>query len=497
MSSTTEDNATPNRMESAVTGSETSAAADSSKCEGKKVSSVVIVANPIYQEFGQGIYTDEKGKYHYNQNSIARRFAEEGKVLFDPKKGSFLKYSESSGLWTSVMEYNLKGELSLFLRAVAREHGLPDFARTIKPALLNSILSMIQNVAIVPESTVDKSMFAVANGVLDLSSGAAVLRDSGSGFMFTTGCPYKYDDTATCPKFESMLKGALNEDDIRLIQRYFGSVILGANQSHGILVLTGTAGGGKSTLVTILEGIIGLENVAYLRASHLSGRFEFSGFKGKRLLAGKDVPGDTLTSNGAKLMKCLTGGDLLESETKYVAGKDMLRGDFHVILASNSRLKIAFDGDEDAWRRRLLVVEYTGEKPKNVVPNLASQLLKEEGSGILSWLVRGAEAFLKSGFQLSASQNAKIDAVIAESQTVTEFVRKRLKMDKNSQVAVQEITKDYFGFCSDNGWIPLTDRQLHLELPKVMKKVHGVVKSHDVPAGDREVRGFRGVALVS
>jgi len=64
-------------------------------------------------------------------------------------------------------------------------------------------------------------------------------------------------------------------------------MLLGPNQCHGILIIRGTPGGGKSTLVSIVEKIIGENNVAHLRTSHLGGRFETSAFLCKRLLVAK------------------------------------------------------------------------------------------------------------------------------------------------------------------------------------------------------------------
>jgi len=115
----------------------------------------------------------------------------------------------------------------------------------------------------------------------------------------------------------------------------------------------GTAGGGKSTLVSIVEKMLSETNVAHLRTKHLNGRFETAAFLGKRILVGKDVPGDTLSEKGARLLKSLVGGDLLQAEIKYNPTKQMLRGNFHVVIASNTNLRIALDGEPSIATRRV------------------------------------------------------------------------------------------------------------------------------------------------
>jgi phage/plasmid-associated DNA primase len=89
--------------------------------------------------------------------------------------------------------------------------------------------------------------------------------------------------------------------------------LLGGNPAHRFLVLRGTAGGGKSTLVEIIETVIGPHNVAQLRVHLLTERFEIAGFLGKTLLCGKDVPGNFLDNRAAHVIKPLTGGDRLSA----------------------------------------------------------------------------------------------------------------------------------------------------------------------------------------
>ena len=459
------------------------------------------VNHPAYKLYGPAIFVDDNGKLQFNQPSLAKRFIMDSKIAYEPGTNRLRQYGDKTGVWKLIDPTALKGELMDFIRAVCIEHGAEEFAQKIKPSVVNSVLTMVKSKGIPGDKPDNSNLFAVGNGILDFSSGTAVKQEFNPERWFTSGSTFQYTPEAKCPKFiEKLMKAALSDEDISLIQRYFGSIFLGPNHAQRILVLTGTAGSGKSTLVTILERIIGTELVAYLRAEQLAGRFETSGFHDKRLLAGKDVPGDTLTHKGAKLIKCLTGNDSLETETKYVANKEKMIGNFHLILTSNSRLKIAFDGDEEAWKRRLLVVEFDHKPNGQPIPNFAETLLKEEGAGILGWLAEGAvnyakEMAAKGNYELTERQQGKIDAIIAESRTVKEFVMARLKADQHAQITVDDLTKRYLDYCAEKGWIALTDRQFQNELPKILKEVHGVVKRNDIISGDKSVRGFKGVGF--
>ena len=63
---------------------------------------------------------------------------------------------------------------------------------------------------------------------------------------------------AKCPTFETvLLGGALDADDIGLLQRWSGLSLISRNISQAIPILSGTAGAGKGTFVRVLERVIG------------------------------------------------------------------------------------------------------------------------------------------------------------------------------------------------------------------------------------------------
>ena len=162
------------------------------------------------------------------------------------------------------------------------------------------------------------------------------------------------------------------------------------NLAQKIMIMTGTPGGGKSTLLEVIEAVVGPANVCQLRTEHLSDRFEISRFLRKTTLTGKDVTGHFFQTAGAHVLKALVGHDLLSAERKGSNREFQIQGEFGVAVSCNSRLRVKLDGDIDAWRRRLLIVRYEKPKPKERILDFAKKLLTEEASGILRWMVDGA-----------------------------------------------------------------------------------------------------------
>jgi hypothetical protein len=175
------------------------------------------------------------------------------------------------------------------------------------------------------------------------------------------------------------MRPALDTDELDLLQRACGLFLIGENLAQRILLLTGTAGGGKGTFVRVLRDIIGANNVGALRTQLLGERFELGRFLGKTLLYGPDVPDDFLNHRGASNLKALTGGDPVTLEFKNSNEAPGIVCKFNIVVTCNSRLTVHLEGDTGAWRRRLAIIEYRKPKPEKPIADLSEQIFCKEG----------------------------------------------------------------------------------------------------------------------
>jgi phage/plasmid-associated DNA primase len=255
-------------------------------------------------------------------------------------------------------------------------------------------------------------------------------------------------------------------------------------------------------LAELIEKVIGLENVTELRTDYLAERFELYRFVGKTLLTGKDVPPDFLMRRGAPVLKKLVGHDLLTPEGKNSNRAENFRGEFDVIITANTKLKIKVEGDTEAWRRRLLAIEYNRSKPKIPIPNLAAKLLDEEGPGILNWMIQGAlahraELQQHGGFVLTKEQQRRIGSLIAESDSIREFVRTCVRRADQAaaQITTQELVEAYAGFCIRQNWNPEAPTLVEKLLPGLIEEFFSIKPRHDIKFFDTAHRGYKGIQI--
>ena len=205
-------------------------------------------------------------------------------LLFDKDEKKFFLYDQSTGLWQEQSSSAQLCDISLLIKQYIPEAHI----RFSTSRIILQIQSFIKGLSEKRDAFQNrkKNIIHIANGVLEF------IPDSGWGLRNPLPEDYSrnrseitYNPESQCPQFlDQLLRKAMSEEDISLLQQYAGLVLLGYNLSQKVLLLTGSAGGGKSTLVNVLEGLIGRRNCCELRTEHLDQRFEIARFVGQLLM---------------------------------------------------------------------------------------------------------------------------------------------------------------------------------------------------------------------
>ncbi len=445
----------------------------------------------------------QNGSVALNQTYFAARYVTSTHVLYERAEQTFYKYEENSGLWNPVTDDAVLLDLIHLMQTVGNELDLVDqFALKRTTGFLNGVLAQVKSIAERGEVfKSDRGFIHANNCVVTVEEGATSEFAFGPEFYSRNKAPVDYRSGAIAPMFEDQLLGvALGADDISLLQRWCGAALMGGNSAQRILLLLGTAGGGKSTLLNVIERIIGKMNCAELRTEHLADRFEIGSLVGKTMLTGKDVGESFLSSKGAPMLKKLVGHDLLNGERKGKDARLIIEGRFDVAVTCNSRLKVRLEGDVDAWRRRLLVINYTRPAVADRIPNFADRIIDEEGAGVLNWMVAGAELHLmeladKGDFYLSRAQQDRVSSILDESDSVRQFIKYRVTKS-SGDVTSSELGSAYVDFCASRGWMPEPARRAGAQFVDLMLEVHRAAQRRDILRDERNQRGWSGVQLL-
>ncbi|OPZ31530.1 MAG: hypothetical protein BWZ02_00129 [Lentisphaerae bacterium ADurb.BinA184] len=451
-----------------------------------------------------------------NQIHYAAAYAARKRVRYSPGQHAYAQYSEATGKWELADEAFLSLELAQMVRDDLRkasthsEHDReadrtanadPDcLAGKITGTFLSAVLKLVKGFGW-QKLSCPGIVLHLSNGMLHLDDAKAECRPFNPAYLSESGSRVAYKEGATCPRFlKELLEPALSPEDISLVQRYAGQCLLGFNLCQGIMLVRGTAGGGKSQLVNVLEGIVGLHNVTELRTEHLGGRFEVSALAGKTLVTGKDVSSDFFNRPAASKLKALVGGDGVQGERKYKNRRVDVRGTLNVIVTSNSRLNLRLDQDREAWRRRLLVVDFCNKPPAVPVAEFATELLQSEGPGILNWCIAGMQALLaelktRGRIQMTDAQARRVDDLLEESEGPRYFVENCVERRPGANVTSHELYVAYLDMCERIGWRKVLQTAFQKLLVDLMPEIHRSERRTDIARQGTNRRGYANVAV--
>ena len=472
---------------------------------------------PVYAEWGEpaDIVQLKNGvSVTPNEFWFAAAYAHDRDVLYDADMGSFYEYEPGTGLWTPKTGSRVCLDLGQLVIRAAKGIKQPKLVKAARTqARCEAMRRLAMGTCEEPDAfSADNrgNLIHVANGMLDIESDPSKILPFAPKYRSRNRSPVSYNDRMLAAGWVEMLDRTMSDADAVLLQKYAGQCILGRNLSQTILLLTGVAGTSKSTIVSVLEKIVGHHNVEELRTEHLNKQFELYRYIGKTLVTGKDVPGKFLSTVGASKLKALCGGDRLSAEGKNSNATFSITGDFNIIITSNSRLHVRMDSDAGAWRRRLCYIDIEAQPVTKRIPHYDDHLVETEGPGILAWMLDGVRMLLADiaehgKLRLTEDQVERVDNLLNESDTVRQFVTQNVSRrespaaedndeeDRQNDrgVTVSEMWEAYRDYCDADGLEAKSRGQFGREIGSIMLEVHALAHRNDILRYDKHQRGYK------
>ena len=435
--------------------------------------------------------------YHY----WAAQFAFESLVLYEPSSNQFYCYAAHHGIWWWQTEACIRDQIAAYLLDYSRRLNQPILeTRRTPERLVGMIVALKARCERRDPFGKKGKVIHLANGMLHLDTDPPQFRGFSPLYYSLNRCPVAFDPDAVCPRFlADLVFASMDLDNALLLQLMGGLYLTGRNSLQKLLILTGTGGAGKGTIARIFQQLIGMQNVKQLRTNLLDDRFELDNLDQASLLVGSDVEGDFLSCRGAKVIKALTGGDPLTMETKGGRKRDIV-GEHNILITCNDRLRVKLDGDESAWKRRLLIIPF--DRPATCkIDDFDRVLLAEEGSGILNWFIIGAmrlrELSLKrKDILLTSAQEDCIESLLAESDSLRLFIKQCVRRERGASITSDEILAAYENYCATKGWSALPRKRFESQAGPLMMEFHQAAKRNDLKRGNTAKRGFMHVEII-
>lgn len=303
----------------------------------------------------------------------------------------------------------------------------------------------------------DPFLFNVRNGTLELHAekdGGVALREHRREDLITKLAPVDHDAEADPSEFRKWLEGVQESKDSQVfLQRWAGYCLSGDTGAQAIALFHGMGANGKSTLVNVWRGIMGpycqtLPVATLLEDQRTTGDQatpSLARLPGARLVLASEPP------KGRKLntaiIKQLTGGEPF-------AARELRKGFFEFtpelkLILSFNELPPVPSQDDGTWRRILLVPWQVQIPPEKRVPRY-EEILLEEASAILNWMLDGFRLWREHGLMVPAEIKGATAEYRSATDAVGEFLAVATTRLPQASTSARDLFHAYVHWCRSN-----------------------------------------------
>lgn len=247
--------------------------------------------------------------------------------------------------------------------------------------------------------------------------------------------------------------------DREMLLEYCGYCMTKDTRQQKFLMLCGTGGSGKSTVLQALTTVIGADNVSAISLKGLTQRFASYGVVGKLLNCCADIEVSALED--VATIKKATGEDPMPVEPKGV--DSFTYKCYAKFIFSTNELPLVLNEKTDAFYRRLMVLNMNGTPPAKRMDYF--DLLKPELDHFIYLSMKALHRMYING-KLDESSNSinAVSQLRQESDTVEAWLIENCYRDSSGKVDRGFLYENYQAYCMNADRTALKKQQFFKSL---------------------------------
>lgn len=312
----------------------------------------------------------------------------------------------------------------------------------------------------------------------------------------TAVVPVRYLKGAQAPKWRKFLERMLTDPaKRRTVQQFTALGLLGVPVQY-LMFHYGLGANGKSVFLETVTRLLGPGLAVGLPRESIVGASERSAgsaspdlvrLYGKRMVRILEVKGDAPLQDD--LVKRLTGGESVPVRTLF-------KGYFEFQNVATAHMSgngfPTIDGGDNGIWRRLLVVHWDQtipEEERRDFEEVVGEFIREEGEGILAWMIEGVLDYLENGLVIADSVRSDTADYREEMDPVGEFRKACVREAVGVNVPAAQMYEAYVSWSMANAKRPKTQTKFgkmmaqHFRKQETGGRIYYVdCELHDVPA---------------
>lgn len=311
------------------------------------------------------------------------------------------------------------------------------------------------------------------SGYVDLSSGE--LHDHDIDKKFSHQTVAEYSDNVDAPLWEKFLNQIFNNDEelIHYVQKAIGYSFTGSVDEQCLFILNGRGRNGKSVFSNVVSDVAGnyakqmnVQTIVAKKNQSGSANSDVARLEGARIVTSSELnEGDRFDES---LVKQLTGGDKILA--RFLYGSEFeYKPKFKIWMATN-HLPIIRGTDDGIWRR-IKIIPFNIQIPKEKVDKKLEYKLKAEYTGILNWIVQGAIMWQQEGLEDPEAVTKVIETYRAEMDPLDAFLEECCTTGQNYSIKAREMYDAYHEWAKESEEYKMSMTKFGREMRKKLLRV--------------------------
>jgi P4 family phage/plasmid primase-like protien len=315
------------------------------------------------------------------------------------------------------------------------------------PAYVENVVKSLRSFATKPRDYAAPQWVTVGEQQVHLPSGDTRAVTPGNGSYYAL--PYEYAPAAHCDRWLAWLgeRFTHSPSSIQTIQDWFGYCLTPGNPLQVFLYVWGGGGTGKSTLLRVMQAVLGESNIDTMAFSGFVKDFGMDDLKFKLVNLADETDGAGPST--VKVLKKLTGGLKVSSARKYL-GRIAFESRCKFVFASNDAPE--YPDDSDGIWRRLILLDMRRKIPKGEMRESIVHELLAEAPGILNWAIEGWRRVHRDHRITFIAEALSFANELREEHRPQEtFITTALRSESGVYLSNDDIRRGYLSWATDNG----------------------------------------------
>lgn len=376
-------------------------------------------------------------------------------------------------------------------------HLLDDNARCVVPS--KEIKETLKRLCFMPELQVDleeefwrgQKLVNLVHGVYDVMKQEIVPVRNEYRFDYVINIRYKPHCTLEdAPNFKRYIETSVGMEQYECLMRVLGYCISSLTKGRKAFVFYGIGRTGKSTILNVLEAVIGGGLVSHEPFHNMSGERAKSHYEGKRCNISRET--STKPNRNEESFKSLISCEFTTGSEKYEKQKDFV-ATLSFVFAGNSDVDFTFM--DDAILDRLVYIIFNKTIPEDEIDLDLEEKLLGEKDVIFSLALDSLKGLIEDKYDFKmapiAEEHIKHRRYLIHS--AESFIAEKCKISDEGKVSKVALYSSYMAFCKANALKPEGRNTFY---DKVRNYNASITDGRAPDSTGSSVQGFHGISLI-